>query len=35
MANLTLENIDRLISKMRAMYGHKFDQQWKGVNPLA
>lgn len=33
MANLTLENIDRLISKMRAMYGHKFDQQWKGVNP--
>lgn len=33
MANVTPQNVVRLIAKMRALYGRKFDQQWQGVDP--
>ena len=33
MVNLTAQETTRLISKMRALYGRKFDQQWSGVDP--
>ena len=33
MVNLTPQDTVRLIAKMRALYGRKFDQQWSGVDP--
>jgi hypothetical protein len=33
MVNLTVQDTTRLIGKMRALYGRKFDQQWAGVDP--
>ena len=33
MVNLTAQDTVRLIAKMRALYGRKFDQQWQGVDP--
>ncbi|MEC7119128.1 MAG: hypothetical protein VXW65_04385 [Pseudomonadota bacterium] len=33
MVNITAQDTVRLISKMRALYGRKFDQQWAGVDP--
>lgn len=33
MVNLTAQDTARLIAKMRALYGRKFDQQWQGVDP--
>lgn len=33
MVNLTPQDTIRLIAKMRALYGRKFDQQWQGVDP--
>lgn len=32
MVNLTAQDTVRLIAKMRALYGRKFDQQWAGVD---
>lgn len=32
MVNITPQDTVRLISKMRALYGRKFDQQWAGVD---
>ena len=32
MVNLTPQDTVRLIAKMRALYGRKFDQQWAGVD---
>lgn len=32
MVNITPQNVTRLIAKMRALYGRKFDQQWAGVD---
>lgn len=33
MVNLTPQDTVRLISKMRALYGRKFDQQWSAIDP--
>lgn len=33
MANVTPQNVVRLIAKMRALYGDKFDKQWRNVEP--
>ena len=35
MVNLTAQDTARLIAKMRALYGRKFDQQWADVAPDA
>ena len=33
MRDLTLQDVTRLLQKMRVLYGRKFDQQWSDVDP--